>query len=181
MTQTDYDIIKALLDDPKIGTVIGRILLITLVVSIILERNTKIKPWTRLMQWIGKTANAQIIAHMDQIDTKIDQLQRIQEATKAESEQRDRGLTDSMEMERAMQARRRILRFSDEITNKIPHSQEMFNDALEDCDIYESYYSRHPELKNGRAKLAVQNIKECYRERLDKNDFMTGTERKETG
>ena len=85
MTQTDYDIIKALLDDPKIGTVIGRILLITLVVSIILERNTKIKPWTRLMQWIGKTANAQIIAHMDQIDTKIDQLQRVQEATKAQT------------------------------------------------------------------------------------------------
>ena len=174
MTDTDYKIFQLLWEDPKLGTVAARIIILALVVSIILERRTKLKPWTRLVQWIGKTANAPIIARVSEVDAKVDGLKKVLEDSRQESEQRDRQLKDDMELGKVLQARRRILRFSDEIINRIPHSREMFNDILEDCDTYESYYSKHPDLKNGRAKLAVENVKLCFRERVDKNDFLVG-------
>ncbi len=174
MTETDYKIVQLLWDDPRIGTIVGRIVLLALIVSIVLERRTKVKPWTRLIQWIGKTANAPIIARVGQIDAKVDGLKQGQEDSRLESEERDRQLKDDMELDRVLQARRRILRFSDEIINHIPHSREMFNDILEDIDTYEGYYRKHEDLQNGRAKMAVENIKLCFRERVDKNDFLVG-------
>lgn len=179
MTETDYEILRLLWDDPKIGTIIGRIAIIGLIVSIILERKTKIKPWTHLIQWIGKTANAPIMDRVDQLGAKVDALQKSQAEAKADSDRNDKRMAEDMELDRVLAARRRILRFSDEITNQMPHSQEMFNDILEDCDLYEQFYDGHPGMKNGRARMAVQNIKECYKERTRLNDFLVGKKEKE--
>lgn len=171
MTETDYKILQLFWSDPKLGTVIARVAMLALVISIILERKTKIKPWTRLIQWIGKTANQPLIERMDKLEVKVDQLKQDQEAARQESEKRDEKLQNDSELDRATQARRRVLRFSDEISNGMWHSEEAFNDSLEDCDIYESYYSEHPKTKNGKARLAVENIKKNYARKLEEGDF----------
>lgn len=177
MTETDYKLLQLLWEDPKLGTIIARIVLAALVISIILEKRTRLKPWTRLIQWIGKTANQQIITRMDQLDEKLDNLQKLQEETRKESEERDRKLKEDMEYSNAKGAKRRILRYSDEISyGSPPHSKESFLDALEDCDEYENFYDSHPDIKDGVARAAVKNIQKHYEKKLEENDFFDGKE-----
>lgn len=59
-------------------------------------------------------------------------------------------------------ARKRILRFNDEILHDIRHSEEYFDDILSDIDTYEKYCNTHPEFPNNKAMLSIQNIKQEY-------------------
>ena len=70
-------------------------------------------------------------------------------------------------------ARRRILRFNDELLRNIDHSKEYFDDVLEDVDMYESYCGVHPQFPNGKTTMAAENIKRCYRSCLDKHSFLS--------
>ena len=74
--------------------------------------------------------------------------------------------------DRANDARIRILRFSDEVRHKMRHSKEYFDQINSDIDVYEQYCESHPEYKNNRAVMAIQNIKRVYQECLAENDFL---------
>ena len=70
-------------------------------------------------------------------------------------------------------ARRRILRFNDELLRNIDHSKEYFDDILEDVEIYERHCSRHPdEFPNGKTVMAVKNIQRCYEVCQQKRSFL---------
>ena len=47
--------------------------------------------------------------------------------------------------------------------------------------LFRSYCREHPEYPNNRAVLAIENIREVYKERLKKHDFLqvNSTPRKE--
>ena len=79
---------------------------------------------------------------------------------------------EKSEEEAILSSRQRILRFSDEITMGILHSKEAFVDILGEIDKYEGYCMEHPHFPNNRCVLACANIKDIYKERLDKNDFL---------
>lgn len=180
MTDAEYQFLRLLWDDPKISTLIGRIILIAIVVSIFLERHTKLKPWTHLIQWIAKVANGQLFQRMEKIEEKVDKIQKDQEKMNAESRAADQALTDRMDLEKAEAARRRILRFSDELSYRtIDHSQEMFDDVLEDIDTYKSYYDdpKHKNIKNGRARHASALVDKIYQEKLETGEFITRDEK----
>ena len=68
--------------------------------------------------------------------------------------------------------RQRILRFSDEVTESKLHSEEHFNNILEDIDEYEKYCRTHPEYPNTKCLMAIENIKQSYKKRLERNDFL---------
>lgn len=76
------------------------------------------------------------------------------------------------EKHRADMSRARILRFSDELRRGISHSEESFNNILEDIDNYISYCTQHESVYiNSKANAAIRNIKtthdKCIRGELD--------------
>ena len=71
------------------------------------------------------------------------------------------------------QARIRILRFYDEICEGKRHSENHFEDIIEDIDDYESYCQFHPEFRNNRGKTACEYIKEIYQKVKTENGFLT--------
>ena len=62
----------------------------------------------------------------------------------------------------ALEARRRILRFNDELLNHVMHSKEYFDEILSDIDIYERYCREHPNFPNNKTVMSIEHIKECY-------------------
>lgn len=72
----------------------------------------------------------------------------------------------------ARNARRRILRFNDELLRNIDHSKEYFDDILLDIDTYEDYCETHHGFQNGKAVMAIDNIRRCYRLCTEQNKFL---------
>lgn len=73
---------------------------------------------------------------------------------------------------KARSTRARILQFNEEIREGKRHTEEHFNDVLESIDSYEDYCQNHPDFKNNRAVMAVENIKETYKKANKDNDFI---------
>lgn len=73
----------------------------------------------------------------------------------------------------AQGARRRILRFNDELLRDIDHSKEYFDDILEDIKTYEDYCQSHPKFENGKTVMADKNIRRCYEKCQEKHSFLT--------
>ena len=71
----------------------------------------------------------------------------------------------------AVLARTHILRFNDELINGVDHTQEYFNQQLQDIDTYEAYCVTHPQFRNTYAILAIQNIKTTYSRLMEKGAF----------
>jgi len=72
----------------------------------------------------------------------------------------------------AKNSRRRILRFNDELLRDVDHSKEYFDDILTDIDSYEAYCEAHHGFQNGKAVMAIENIRRCYRLCTEKNNFL---------
>ena len=72
----------------------------------------------------------------------------------------------------AKQARRRIIDFSDECRRGTRHSEEHFDNVLEDIDAYEKYCAAHPQFENRKAVQSIRFIMEIYDECKRKNDFI---------
>ena len=90
----------------------------------------------------GKTA---------ELEKKIDGIQKDIDNLRSEIKKGD-----------ALQARRRILRFNDELLSGLKHSKESFDDVLEDADIYEKFTSSNPDYINNKCVLATKHIKDTY-------------------
>jgi hypothetical protein len=81
-------------------------------------------------------------------------------------------LEENETQKEVVNARRRILRFNDELLRKDDHSKEYFDDILNDVKTYEMYCRSHPDYPNGKADMAVRNIERCYELCLQKNSFL---------
>ena len=115
----------------------------------------------KLIAQIQETQTQQfalLIKRQDETDAKID---NIEAAFKAE-----------MEVKGAKEARYRILRFGDECRANTKHSEEMFNNVLDDITTYNYYCHTHPNFENEKTKLAEQYIKQIYTHCVDTNDFL---------
>lgn len=60
------------------------------------------------------------------------------------------------------ECRRAILIFDDDLYMGTKHTQERFNDILDEIDIYQHYCDSHPEYPNNKAAAAMDHIKEVY-------------------
>jgi len=70
------------------------------------------------------------------------------------------------------QARTRILRFYDEECEGRKHSQNHWEDIIDDVDTYENYTADHPDFKNNRGEAAMSYIKEGYRANKEADSFL---------
>ena len=107
----------------------------------------KVNPWSWLAAAIGRAINAEVIKKLDNHITMD-----------------DRRTADSR--------RAQILHFNNELLRPIDHTKEEFVEVLAKIDDYERYCEEHPEYPNNRAVLAIENIREVYKERLKKRDFL---------
>lgn len=129
--------------------------------TIIQKASKKYKPWTWLAEQFGKAANKEILEKQDKLEKKVDCL-----------EEKIKKNDDSDEREKALAARRRILRFADEIRRKERHSEEYFNNILEDVSFYKQYCSDHVNFENEKAVIAIKIIEETYTKCLREDDFL---------
>lgn len=76
------------------------------------------------------------------------------------------------EHDKARNQRYRILRFYDEICEHRRHSESHFEDILDDIDNYEAYCASHPDFRNSRGQLAMENIKRVYDKLKNEGGFL---------
>lgn len=121
----------------------------------------KVNPWSSLVKWFGKNLNTEVVSKVDKLEASITDLTKKQEEAEARTEKRDIDL-----------CRMRILRFADELRRGIDHSEEFFDQVLDDITDYKHYCESHTDYENNKAVAAIQKIERTYQERLDKNDFL---------
>jgi len=109
---------------------------------------------TGFWQWVSNQGNKEIKAEVKKIRVEFGELK------------------EADELKEIKNARRRILRFNDEIINHVKHSREYFDDVLEDVNAYESYCRKNPDFRNGKAVLAIENIERVYRECMKEGKFL---------
>ena len=122
--------------------------LLLVLMTLIQVAPVKINPWSWLAKAIGKAMG------IEAIEKKLD----------AHIDMDDRRTADGH--------RARILHFNNELLRNIDHTKEEFVEVLTEIDAYESYCKEHPEYPNNRAVLAIENIQDNYKERLQKHDFL---------
>ena len=114
----------------------------------------KINPWSWLAKTVGKAINSEVSKELSEISKKLD----------AHVTMDDRRTADGH--------RARILHFNNELLRDIDHTKEEFTEVLTEIDAYEEYCREHPDYPNNRAVLAIENIREVYKERQKKHDFL---------
>ena len=135
----------------------------------------KINPWTwigkligRFFGWlgkrIGKAINGDVITELEGIKDRLTELEKHDERQDA-----------TRDKDKALDARRRILRFADEVRRKEKHSAEHFHNVLDDITYYKTYCTAHDNFKNDRAQLSIKRIEEVYEECDRNNSFLGGS------
>lgn len=120
---------------------------------------------------IGSGIMAIILARLQRKWKKDDQQDAILAELSKISDRMDRMEAED-EVREIKHARIRILHFRDECSHNVLHSQEHFEQVIEDVDAYETYCADHPEFKNNKAVASIQLIKDTYKRRLQNNDFI---------
>lgn len=81
-------------------------------------------------------------------------------------------LSTKVQDNQARECRIRILRFEDEMRHDVSHSQDHFEQVMEDIDTYEEYCEKHPDFHNGIGRRAMVHIKEVYDECVREHKFL---------
>lgn len=81
-------------------------------------------------------------------------------------------IMDKLNESEATDARYRIIRFDDEIRHHVKHTEEHFNQIMSDIDEYERYCSTHPDYKNSKAVMAIENVRRTYQKCRKENSFL---------
>lgn len=145
-----------------VGQIIGGGLGLIAVLSLFIEFiPIKLNPVSAFLNWIGRRTNRELFGKIEELEDKVDEISKRQEAAEA------------LECEReAINCRIRILQFSDEMRRHIKHSQESFNQVISDIDSYEQYCDEHPKFMNNKTVTAKERIMAAYEGCLVQNDFL---------
>lgn len=130
------------------------------ITTVVQKASKRYKPWSWLAEQFGKAVNKEMLDKLDAISKKVEDLEA---ADKRQDEERDKQL--------ALDARRRILSTADEIRKGIRHSEEYFNESLEDVGYYRNYCREHPDFENSKAVISSEIIEQTYHQCLLEDDF----------
>lgn len=143
----------------------------------------KIDPWSKLASSIGKALFKDIKADLsNEIQDMKNNIHSL-EAGMGEIEyvkddvKKINGKINNMgyrlEEHRAIEARRAILQFGDEVSHGQNHSRDHFKQILTtDITFYNQYCLEHPEFKNDMTKITSERIEEDYKSRDKENNFL---------
>lgn len=142
----------------------------------------KINPWKFIARKVGSFLNAETNEKLDeyrketnkQIAELKDDIQNVKnDIGNVNSKVND--IEQANEENSMVQARIRILRFSDELRHNMNNtdyfSKDHFDQVMRDIDTYETYCSNHKDFKNNIANSAIKSIKSKYEENITKGIF----------
>ena len=111
---------------------------------------------TGFWSWLSQrhASNKEILKQVDNLSKKVD------------------SLSYKVDCNEAVECRARVLRFNKELIENERHTTEEFDQALEDCDKYEKFCNKHPDFRNNKANLSIENIKRCYLKCEEQHDFL---------
>lgn len=133
----------------------GYIALIVAGISTVVEKTSKtVKPLTKLARAIGRAINGDLIEKVDNLEQKIEKMDQEEH------------------LQRAKDARTRVLRFGDELIHDVRHTKEHFDDVLRDITEYEKYCDEHPKFENDQMHITAEHIKETYHKCLKEHSFL---------
>ena len=133
----------------------GMVGLLIILAGMIKIPKLELNIWNLIGRTIGRSVNKEVLEQVNILFKEVDTLKKDEE------------------LERARQARQRILRFNDEILFEKRHSKEHFDEILDDIDTYEEYCRTHEDYENNKAVLAIATIREVYKDCLKTHDFLT--------
>ena len=132
----------------------------------------KINPWSWIGKGIGKVLNQDLV-------NEIKNIKKVQHDDQEENDRRLSALENAQKEfhayykeDDAKSARRRILSCADELRRGVEHSQEFFDDVLQDISYYNNYCKENPGFENMKAVVAIEFIKETYQHCLKENKFL---------
>lgn len=138
-----------------VGELVSSITLVLACAATIVEKTSKtMKPLTKLARAIGRAINGELMEKVDNLEKKVEKMD--------EEEQ----------LQRAKDARTRVLRFGDEVFHNVRHTKEHFDDVLRDITYYEKYCAEHPEFENDQMHITAEHIKETYHKCLKEHSFL---------
>ena len=70
------------------------------------------------------------------------------------------------------QKRRNIINFSSEVSRGVPHTEEQYNQILEDIDEYVKFCNETPDYPNTKAEASIEHIRQTYIHHVEKHDFI---------
>ncbi|MBQ0165348.1 MAG: hypothetical protein KBS75_09170 [Bacteroidales bacterium] len=116
--------------------------------------------WRWILEGIGKSINAPLSAKIAELSAQISNVDKLlNEHIKTQEEAE------------ITACRRRILRFWDEVMMGVRHSQEHWNNIMEDVDGYHTYCESHPNYHNSKATRAMSLLTDKFNE-LTPQDFL---------
>lgn len=121
----------------------------------------KLDPLSWILRNLGRCINKDM---SDKIDLLEDQIISVRKKTEE--------IQNVADMRNAINCRTRILRFGDEMLHGVMHSKDHFDQILLDIKEYDSYCNTHSDFENNVTALTSERIRNAYRERLSKNDFL---------
>ena len=146
------------------ASIIGVLIILTGMIKI---PKIELNIWNWFFRFIGNAINGEIREQLKALDTKINNIQtEVQQMQKEE------------ELERVRDSRQRILRFNDDILCGKKRSKEHFDEILLDITTYEHYCNTHKDYENDKAILAIETVREVYKECLRTHDFLTPQKKK---
>ena len=138
-----------------VGELVGYIALFLAGAATLVEKTSKtMKPLTKLARAIGRAINGELMEKVESLEKKVEKMD--------EEEQ----------LQRAKDARTRVLRFGDELLHDVRHTKEHFDDVLRDITYYEKYCNEHPEFENDQMHITAEHIKETYHKCLKEHSFL---------
>lgn len=114
----------------------------------------KVNPWSAIARAIGRAVNTEVLKELETVKKKLEEHVIMDDQRVADGH------------------RTRILHFNNELLRDIKHTKEEYIEVLAEIDAYERYCSENPNYPNNRAVLAIENIRDNYKERLQKRDFL---------
>lgn len=137
-----------------IGELFGYITLFFAGVATFIEKTSKtMKPLTKLARSIGRAINGELMEKVDNLEKKVEKMDQEEQ------------------LQRAKDARTRVLRFGDELIHNVHHTKEHFDDVLRDITYYENYCDEHPKFENDQMHITAEHIKETYHKCLKEHSF----------
>ena len=158
-------IIEAI-SEMTVGELAGSIALFLAGAAAFVEKTSKtMKPLTKLARAIGRAINGELMEKVDSLeknfDSRVDNL-----------EQKIEKMDQEEQLQRAKDARTRVLRFGDEVFHNVHHTKEHFDDVLRDITYYENYCRAHPNFENDQMHITAAHIKETYHKCLKEHSFL---------
>ena len=138
-----------------VGEIVTYIALFLAGVATVVEKTSKtVKPLTKLARAIGRAINGELIEKVENLEQKIEMMDQEEQ------------------LQRAKDARTRVLRFGDELIHNVHHTKEHFDDVLRDISDYEKYCDDHPKFENDQMHITADYIKSTYRKCLETHSFL---------